>query len=44
MSRITPPERFEQVEHILGSGTGVLDFAIAGESEYQTREDQEDTE
>lgn len=26
----------ERVEHILGSGTGTLDFAVAGESEYYT--------
>jgi hypothetical protein len=26
----------KRVEHILGSGTGMLDFAVAGESEYYT--------
>lgn len=36
MPRITQQQRFERVEHILGSGVGVLDFAIEGDDEYYT--------
>jgi hypothetical protein len=41
MTRIETETRLEQVEHVLGSGTGVLDFAVAGESSYYTWEGEE---
>lgn len=44
MARISPPARFDRVEHIVGSGTGVLEFAVEGESEYYTWEGREDAE
>jgi len=36
MVRITQQRKFDKVEHILGSGTGILDFAIEGEDGYYT--------
>lgn len=44
MARISQSTRLEEVEHILGSGTGILDFAIAGESGYRTWEGSEDAD
>ena len=44
MSRITRTTRLERVEHILGSGSGVLDFAIEGEAAYRTWEGKEDAD
>lgn len=41
MSRITQTTRLKRVEHILGSGSGVLDFAIEGEPAYRTWEGDE---
>lgn len=42
MPRISQTTRLERVEHIIGSGTGVLDFAVEGESGYYTWEGDED--
>ena len=44
MSRISQQTRLEHVEHILGSGTGTLDFSIDGESGYITWDGTEDAE
>lgn len=44
MSRITQPTRLERVDYILGSGTGVLDFALQGESSYATWEGDEEVD
>ncbi|WP_232685683.1 hypothetical protein [Halobacterium zhouii] len=42
MNRITQTTRLDRVEHILGSGTGTLDFAIEGQTAYHTWEGEED--
>lgn len=42
MPRISQTTRFERVEHIIGSGTGLLDFAVEGNSGYYTWEGDED--
>lgn len=42
MPRISQATRLEQVEHIIGSGTGLLDFAVEGDSGYYTWEGDED--
>jgi len=42
--RVSPPARLEGVQHIIGSGTGVLEFAVEGESEYYAWEGSEDAE
>lgn len=44
MSTITQPRRLERVEHILGSATGVLDFAVKDQNEYLTWRGSEDAE
>jgi len=44
MVRISEPTRLDRVQHIVGSGTGVLDFAVEGESEYYTWEGSEDAD
>ena len=44
MGTIASDTRLERVEHILGSGTGTLDFAIEGESEYYTWHGKEDAD
>lgn len=36
--------RLNKVEHILGSGGGVLDFAIEGQNEYETWVGPEDAD
>ncbi len=36
MSTITEDIVLREVEHILGSGNGTLDFAVAGENDYYT--------
>jgi hypothetical protein len=36
MVEITGPTRLNRVEHIIGSGTGVLDLSVVDESEYRT--------
>lgn len=41
MPRITNTTRLEQVDHILGSGTGLLDFSVEGEQSYYTWEGTE---
>lgn len=44
MPEITQSTRLERVEHILGSGTGTLDFAVEGEQGYYTWEGGEESE
>ncbi|ODR80201.1 hypothetical protein BG842_02770 [Haladaptatus sp. W1] len=44
MVRISQSTHLEKVEHILGSGTGTLDFAVKGENEYYTWEGNEDAD
>ncbi|GAB7121189.1 hypothetical protein JCM9743_36600 [Natrinema sp. JCM 9743] len=44
MNRITQTTRLDHVEHILGSGTGTLDFAIDGENTYHTLDGDEDVD
>lgn len=42
--RITQSTRLSQVQHITGSGTGVLDFAVDGEDDYDTWDGNEGAE
>jgi hypothetical protein len=44
MPTITDDTRLERVEHILCSGTGILDFAMAGEKDYYTWRGNENAE
>ncbi|ELZ20999.1 hypothetical protein C477_05857 [Haloterrigena salina JCM 13891] len=44
MARITQPTRLDRVEHIIGSGTGMLDFAVEGENDYYTWDGGEDAD
>lgn len=44
MARISQTTCLENVEHILGSGTGTLDFAVGGENSYYTWEGSEDAD
>ncbi|MDL0120494.1 hypothetical protein PNQ29_12265 [Halobacterium salinarum] len=44
MNHITQTTQLERVEHVLGSGSGILDFAIDGESAYRTWEGDEDAD
>jgi len=44
MPTITQRTRLDHVEHILGSGTGTLDFAVEGESGYYTWHGAEDVD
>jgi hypothetical protein len=44
MPTIAQKTRLDHVEHILGSGTGTLDFAIEGESGYYTWYGAEDAD
>lgn len=44
MREIMQPTYLERVEHILGSGSGLLDFAIEGENEPRTWIGREDAE
>jgi hypothetical protein len=44
MPLIAQKTRLDRVEHILGSGTGVLDFAVDGQSEYTTWRGTEDAD
>ena len=44
MPRITQSMTLDSVEHILASGTGILDFAVAGEDQYYTWDGSEDAE
>jgi hypothetical protein len=36
MPSVKQPKSLKQVEHILASGTGTVDFAVEGENEYYT--------
>jgi hypothetical protein len=44
MARITQSTRLSRVQHIVGSGTGVLDFAVDGEDGYYTWDGNEDAD
>jgi hypothetical protein len=44
VARISAPARLDHVEHIIGSGTGILEFAVEGESEYYTWEGSEEAD
>ena len=44
MPVIAQQTRLERVEHILGSGTGILDFAVESESGYRTWRGAEDAD
>lgn len=44
MPRITKSTRLNEVEHVLGSGGGTLDFAVESEREYYTWEGNEDAD
>lgn len=44
MVRVSAPACLDRVRHIVGSGTGVLEFAVEGESEYYTWEGSEDAD
>ncbi|MWG36109.1 hypothetical protein [Halomarina oriensis] len=44
MSDTSQDRRLERVEHILGSGSGVLGFAIDGQNQYETWVGVEDAE
>lgn len=44
MNEITDSVVLRDVEHILGSGSGVLDFAVAGDSDYRTWRGTEDAD
>lgn len=41
MTRIAQSVKLRRVEHILGSGSGTLDFAVEGESDYLTWDGEE---
>jgi hypothetical protein len=36
MPSVAQPVVLEKVEHVLGSGNGILDFAVEGEKDYYT--------
>lgn len=44
MPKITRTTRLERVEHIIGSGVGILDFAVEGEDGYYTWNGNEDAD
>ena len=44
MPRVSAGTTLTQIEHILCSGTGTLDFAIEGEEQYYTWEGEEDAD
>jgi len=44
MTTIAQKTRLDHVEYILGSGTGTLDFAVEGESDYYTWHGAEDAD
>lgn len=44
MPQISQQTRLDHVEHILGSGVGILDFAVEGDTEYYTWRGTEDAE
>lgn len=44
MARISQTTRLERVQHIIGSGTGILDFAIEGDESYYTWDGLEDAD
>jgi len=44
MPAITEDTRLERVEHILCSGTGVIDFAVDGKQSYYTWRGREDAD
>lgn len=44
MTRITQSTRLSRVQHIIGSGTELLDFAVDGEDDYYTWDGNEDAD
>jgi hypothetical protein len=44
MPLLTQPTTLREVEHILASGSGVLDFAVVGEQAYYTWNGTEDAD
>jgi hypothetical protein len=44
MPHVSAYTKLTNVEHILGSGTGTLDFAVGGEDEYFTWDGTEEAE
>lgn len=44
MVRISQTTRLERVQHIIGSGTGTLDFAVEGDESYNTWDGLEDAD
>lgn len=44
MSTISQKTVLREVEHILASGSGTLDFAVAGQDNYHTWNGEEDAE
>lgn len=44
MPRISQTTRLDHVEHIIGSGAGILDFAVEGEDGYYTWEGNENAD
>ena len=44
MARISEKTHLDRVEHILASGTGILDFAVDGENQYYTWSGTEDAD
>lgn len=44
MARISQTTRLERVQHIIGSGTGTLDFAVEGDESYNTWDGLEDAD
>lgn len=44
MTRISQTTRLDRVQHIIGSGTGVLDFAVEGEDGYYTWDGTEEAD
>lgn len=44
MPQVSADTKLTKVEHILGSGTGTLDFAVQGETNYYTWDGAEDAD
>jgi hypothetical protein len=44
MTRISQTTRLDKVQHIIGSGSGVLDFAVESENSYYTWDGSEDAD
>ena len=44
MTRISQTTRLDRVQHVIGSGTGVLDFDVEGEDGYYTWDGTEEAD